>query len=157
MIYFTDLWGPSIPIVWKAFVAQMTACEKQENVILWVATQVLPHERAVRSWLRRHVDVGEIEDIVQECYTRIASVKDVGHIRDGRSYLFATARTLILERIRRARIVRIDAVADFDLLQIDHDQLCPERIAAGRQELARVIKLIEGLPERCRNDHSTLR
>src|SRR3546814_11083406 len=53
-------------------------------------------------------------------------------------------------RLRRARIVSIESVTEIESLNIVGDEPSPERIAAGRRELDRVRRLIEGLPERCR-------
>ena len=50
----------------------------------------------------------------------------------------------------RDRIVRIDAVAEIDALGIVDYEPSAERAVSGRQELARVQRLIEALPERCR-------
>lgn len=120
------------------------------RVMAWVAREVLVHEAALRAWLRRRMSFDEVEDIVQESYCRIASLTDVSHIRSGRAYLFTTARMLVLERIRRARVVSIDTAIELDALAVPDDRPSPEQIAAGRQELRLVKRLIDGLPERCR-------
>lgn len=119
-------------------------------IMAWVGSEILPHESDLRAWLRRTLGPDDIEDVIQETYCQIAGLKDVGHIRNGRAYLFAAARTFVLMRLRRARIVRIEAVTEIDALNIVQDDPSPERIAAGRRELARVRGLIEALPERCR-------
>jgi len=53
----------------------------------------------------------EIDDIVQDAYLNIARLQNVTHIRDGRAYLFSTARMVVLQRIRRNRIVTIDSLS----------------------------------------------
>jgi RNA polymerase sigma-70 factor (ECF subfamily) len=116
----------------------------------WVGSEVLPHEADVRAWLRRALDPEDLEDIVQEAYCRISSLDSIDHIRSGRAYLFTTARALVLERLRRARIVSIETVTEIDALAIVYDEPSPEQVAAGRRELARVRQLIAGLPDRCR-------
>jgi len=116
----------------------------------WVATEVLPHEKDLRARLRRSVPHQDLDDIIQEAYFRISRLTDVSQIRSGRAYLFTTARMLLLERIRRARIVNIDAIADIEALQISTDEPSPERVTGGKRELDRVRRLIQGLPERCR-------
>jgi len=120
------------------------------KIMNWVGSDVLPHEADVRAWLRRTLNPRDLEDVIQEAYCRISSLADVSHIRSGRAYLFTTARAVVLERLRRARIVSIETVTEIDALDIVHDEPSPERIAAGRRELARVKRLIEALPERCR-------
>ncbi|MDB5456869.1 MAG: polymerase, sigma-24 subunit, subfamily [Caulobacter sp.] len=125
--------------------------QSRAEIVAWVGSQILPHEADVRAWLRRtggaHFD---IDDIVQETYCRLAALRGVDHIVNGRAYFFRTARNIAIERIRRARIVRIDCVTEIDALNVVDHEPSPERIVAGRRELARVQRLIEGLPERCR-------
>ncbi len=118
--------------------------------MLWVGSEVLPHEPCVRRWLRRLTDPDDVEDIIQESYCRISGLGDVGHIQNGRAYLFTTARMLMLERQRRSRVVSIETAAELDMMDVAYDAPSPEQVAAGRRELARVRRLIEALPDRCR-------
>ncbi|WP_211347393.1 RNA polymerase sigma factor [Sphingorhabdus contaminans] len=104
----------------------------------------------MRAWLRRSLGPADLEDVIQESYCRISALDDVDHIRSGRAYFFTTARSLVIERVRRSRIVSIEAVADLDIYCNASDEPSPERIVGGRRELARVMSLIEALPERCR-------
>lgn len=92
----------------------------------------------------------QIDDIVQDAYLNLARLESVAHIRNGRAYLFATARSVLLQRIRRERLVRIDSLTDLHLLTLEDEAPDPERSAGGRRELERVRRLIAGLPERCR-------
>lgn len=115
----------------------------------WVGREILPHEAHVRAWLRRTLDAEELEDVVQQAYAQIASLADVSHILSGRAYFFATARSIVLMRLRRARIVRIETMAEIDNFEVTGDEMSPERIAAGRNELDRVRQLIDALPDRC--------
>lgn len=124
--------------------------DSRASILAWVGSDVLPHEPSVRAWLGRVIDPGDVEDIIQESYCRISSLSGIGHIQNGRAYLFTTARMLVLERIRRSRVVSIETVAEMDMLPVACDDPSPERIASGRRELARVKRLIEGLPDRCR-------
>jgi RNA polymerase sigma-70 factor (ECF subfamily) len=121
------------------------------EIVAWVGAQVLPHERDVRVWLRRAgARPDDIDDIVQEAYCRLAALPSVAHIVNGRAYFFQTARSIVAERLRRARIVRIDYVTEIDALNILDTEPSAERVVDGRRELLRVQGLIEGLPERCR-------
>ena len=125
--------------------------QSRAEIVAWVAGNVIPHEAALRARLRRMVVEGEeIDDIVQEAYLNIARLKSVKHIRDGRGYLFTTARMVMLQRIRRNRIVRFDRLTEAHTLALEDDDPGPERRVAARRELARVRRLIEGLPPRCR-------
>lgn len=126
--------------------------QSRREVVAWVGGHILPHEADVRAWLRRAGNrPDEIDDIVQEAYCRLAALPGVEHIANGRAYFFQTARNIAIERIRRARIVRIDSVTEIDALNVVDSEPSPERIVAGRRELRRVQELIEGLPPRCRD------
>lgn len=125
--------------------------EGRKRIVEWVGAKVLPHESEVRAWLRRSfVSPADRDDILQEAYCRLAALHDVSHILDARSYFFQVVRNVVLEQVRRARIVRIETVAEIDALNIGDDGPSPERVTAGRRELARVMALIAALPERCR-------
>lgn len=124
--------------------------EKRARIMAWVGSEMLPHEADVRAWLRRTLDPDDLEDVIQETYCQIAGLKDVGHIRSGRAYFFTAARSIVLMRLRRARIVSIESVTEIENLNIVGEEPSPERIAGGRRELDRVRRLIEGLPDRCR-------
>jgi RNA polymerase sigma-70 factor (ECF subfamily) len=125
--------------------------QKRKDIIAWVGAEILPHEADVRRWLRRAgTTPADIDDLVQEAYCRLAALDSVGHIASGRAYLFRTVRNLAIERLRRARVVRIDSVTEIDALNVVDMEPSPERIVGGRRELRRVSDLIEGLPPRCR-------
>jgi RNA polymerase sigma-70 factor (ECF subfamily) len=60
------------------------------------------------------------------------------------------AQSVILQHVRRARIVSIETVAEVDRLDVPHDQLSPDRHAIAYQELRRMGQLIAALPAKCR-------
>lgn len=120
-------------------------------VIAWIAREVLPHEGDVRKWIRRFGAQGvDEDDVIQEVYSRLATLAGGGEVRSARAYFFTAARNIILEQLRRERIVRIDNVAEMDRLGVVDEEPSPERVFSGREELARVQRLIGALPERCR-------
>jgi RNA polymerase sigma-70 factor (ECF subfamily) len=117
----------------------------------WVGREILPHERDLRLWLqRRLVGAADVEDIVQECYCRLAQLSDVSHVTMPRAYLFTMARNLAQRQRQRARVVRIEAMADSIEADWESDQPSPERIAAARQELGRVQAALATLSDRAR-------
>jgi RNA polymerase sigma factor (sigma-70 family) len=118
----------------------------------WVASHILPHEGEVRGWLRRHVrtlNAHDIDDLLQEAYTRLWTV-DYAQIANGRSYLFAVIRNLLLEQARHARIVPMERLGEIDALLIPSDEPGPDRRVNARQELERLERIVAELPEQCR-------
>ncbi|WP_306003325.1 sigma-70 family RNA polymerase sigma factor [Brevundimonas sp. C43] len=125
--------------------------KSEQERVRWLGREILPHEQDVRAWLRRSlVTSNDVDDVIQESYCRLANLKAVEQIESPRAYFFQTARSVVLEQMRRARIVRIDAVTEIDALRIEWDEPSPERIAGGRKELERVMKIVATLPERSR-------
>jgi RNA polymerase sigma-70 factor (ECF subfamily) len=121
------------------------------GTIDWIAAEILPHEPAVRQWLRqlahwRH----EEDDLIQEAYCRLARLADTSAIASGRAYFFTVIRNLMVERIRRDRVVRIETVAEIDDLPVMDDGVPADRRVSAREQLKLVQKLIDTLPARCR-------
>ena len=116
----------------------------------WLAANVLPHERALRAWLADRTAGAEIDDVVQETYAILAGLPTVTQIHNPRAYAFQVAQTVILQRLRRAAIVRIDAVEEIERLSISNDEPSPEQLVSDRQELRQVAMLIASLPPKCR-------
>ncbi|MBO9545786.1 RNA polymerase sigma factor [Caulobacter sp.] len=121
------------------------------RVVAWLGREILPHEASVRVWLRRSfAAAGEVDDILQETYCRLAALSTTDHIAEPRAYFFQAARSVALEQIRRARVVRIDTVSEIEALDLAVEDPSAERIVSGRRELERVRRLIAALPDRCR-------
>ncbi|GFE77760.1 RNA polymerase sigma factor [Novosphingobium sp. TCA1] len=121
------------------------------HLVGWVGSNILPHERQLRKWLRSAFLTIDVDDVVQEAYCRISELECVDHIDDPARYLFRTARNIVLEQLRRERVVRIDAASGMAEMENGLvDEFSPERIAAGRSALQRVERLIDALPDRAR-------
>lgn len=113
--------------------------------------EILPHERDLRGWLRRRfVPAEDVEDIVQECYCRLAQLRSVAEIDSPRAYLFTMARNLAQRQRQRARVVPIEPIGDSAADELVSDGPLPDRIAAARQELDRVRAALATLSERAR-------
>ena len=117
----------------------------------WLARRILPHEPALRRWLLRlAAQAADVDDIVQETYGTLAALESVAHIRDPRAYLFTTARSILLQQLRRARIVPIESMAEIDQLSIPSGESSAESVALERELLQMLSQRIARLPDRCR-------
>jgi RNA polymerase sigma-70 factor (ECF subfamily) len=117
----------------------------------WFAEDVLPLEGALTAYLRRAAkSQSDVEDLRQEIYVRVyeSGIPDrrepTGH------FVFRVARNLLIDRLRRQRVVTIDLVADLGELNVISDELSADRVLTGRQELARLERAMNELPPRCR-------
>lgn len=118
----------------------------------WIEQHLLPVEPRIRVWLRRnHVTGLDADDIVQEMYARIGSVENLEEIRDPLLYAIKVAQSILLNYVRRSRIVSITAVGDLDNFDIPSPDRSPEDEIGFRDEVQQVIKVLEGLPERTRS------
>lgn len=124
-----------------------------ESLVEWFVTRVLIHEKSLmrflgRSWPTRH----ELEDIRQEIYIKMFEAGARNLPRLPKAYLFATARHLLIDRVRHQRIVSIEAIggwAELDNLDVVNDEPSTEgRINAG-QDLKQLAAALNHLSPRC--------
>ncbi|MDZ4371438.1 MAG: sigma-70 family RNA polymerase sigma factor [Phenylobacterium sp.] len=125
------------------------ALEARRQRAAWVAAEILPHEPAVRVWLTRaRVRAEDADELVQEAYCRIAMLEAVQTVERPDAYFFSIVRNLLLRRLRRERIIRIDAIAEIESFRDDASPT-PEQDAGARLDYARVLTFLSRLPERC--------
>jgi RNA polymerase sigma-70 factor (ECF subfamily) len=118
---------------------------------MWLERHVLPHEPALRSWLSsRRLDDLEIDDIVQETYSRLVGAESVEHIRNPKNYAFQIAGSVVIDHLRRKKVISIASVADLDQVGLVSDEPSPEAYVISRDELSRLAIAIDHLPARVR-------
>jgi RNA polymerase sigma-70 factor (ECF subfamily) len=115
-----------------------------------MAQEILPHEPKMRAWLRRNrTGPEDADEVIQEAYCRLAMLKAIDHIDEPEAYFFSLCRNLLLRRLKRERIVSIATIAEIESVSPD-SQPSPEREVASRVDYARLMTLMNRLPERCR-------
>jgi RNA polymerase sigma factor (sigma-70 family) len=119
----------------------------------WLAKDILVHERALRRYLARFFqNVADVEDVLQETYARLLSLDNSASaaVHNWHAFLFASARNAALDRLRRTRVVSLDALAEMGRMDVlDQTPSAEERLNA-RQELTLLMDAIASLPDRCR-------
>ena len=116
---------------------------------LWFAREVLVHEAALlrylaRVWPNRH----DVHDLRQDIYIRVYEAARLSPPSSAKAFLFSTARNLLIDRVRRSRIVTIRSVGDFAELNVLTDEVTPERQMTAGQELAQLARAFRRLPPR---------
>jgi RNA polymerase sigma-70 factor (ECF subfamily) len=117
----------------------------------WFAREILPLEVSLMQFLQHNWRLkNEIPDLRQEVYTRVyeSAVKRIPE--KPKHFLFATARNLLIDRARQARVIPIDAASDLDVLDPASDAPGPDQIVMARDELRRLQAALEKLSPRCR-------
>jgi RNA polymerase sigma-70 factor (ECF subfamily) len=114
----------------------------------WLALNVLPHEPMIRGKLRLlGCDDLDVDDIVQEMYARILSVPSLETIDYPKQYALLTAKAVIIDYVRRKRVVSISytgALESFNIPAIEPDG---EHSLEIREEFAAVTDALSQLPE----------
>ena len=123
----------------------------QAELDRWFIDEILVHEDALvrylqRCWSRRD----EIHDLRQEVYARVYEAAAKSLPTQPKSFLFASARHLMTDRLRRSRVVSIEPMGDFEPSHVLVDDVSPERWCGGRQGLLRLAEAFDRLPDRCR-------
>ena len=118
----------------------------------WFGEHVLPHEPMLRAWLRSRFPRGiEIDDLVQETYARVLGARAAGSVMQSpKAFLFATARNLALDTLRRRQVSGEDSLVSFDALDVlDEADGIPETVDRA-EKLELLTTAIQSLPDRCR-------
>ncbi|HEY4125833.1 MAG TPA: RNA polymerase sigma factor [Rhizomicrobium sp.] len=132
---------------WREQAAVMAAADLEG----WFVREVLPLEAALMQFLRRSWhNKAEIDDLRQEVYVRVceAARKEIPH--PAKPFVFAVARNLLVDRVRREHVVSIETMSDLDTLGIAVEEPGPDRNAIAHQELRRLQGALDQLPQRCR-------
>ncbi|SRR5579871_453283 len=122
-----------------------------ESLDGWFAREILSHEDALVRYLSRiwpHRE--DVHDLRQEAYIRVYEAATKSRPLAPKSFLFTTARNLIVDRVRRGRVVSIEARADLDALNVLVDEVSPEQQASAHQQLRHLAEAFDLLPPRCR-------
>jgi RNA polymerase sigma factor (sigma-70 family) len=123
--------------------------ERRQKRALWVAREIIPSEAHIRRWLSRsRVERDVADDLIQEAYCRIALLDDVNHIDSPPAYFFSIVKSLLVRRLKRQRVVSLEAVAEMEAPQ--DLLLSVEEAMANRHAYRQVMSMIANLPDRCR-------
>ncbi len=123
----------------------MTDKDSLENIYLSV-------RKGLMRVVSRMVPPKEIEDIVQETYVRICSVKQSEQIRHPRSFMYQTARNLALDHLKRAEtrmgVSMEEEGVNPDWMTEEQDQVYDQ--VSATQEFEQFCEAVRQLPLQCR-------
>lgn len=122
-----------------------------EEVHAWFIREVLPLEAALMQYLHRNWRrKDDIPDLRNDIYVQVyeAALRQIPD--KPQQFVIVTARNLLINRLRRERIVPMEAMADLDALEVALDALTPERTTIARDELRLLQRALERLPRRTR-------
>jgi len=117
----------------------------------WFAEEVQPHEAALRAYLHGlFPTLRDIDDLVQDTYSRLIRAHAIGQVRHAKAYLFATARNAAVDFFRHERVSSIDDLVKIEELSVLEDTPDAAEKACHDQELKILKEAIAALPPCCR-------
>ncbi len=119
----------------------------------WFAEKLLPHEDKLRGWLRaRFPSIQDIDDVMQEAYIKVFNAyrKTDVEMKAPKAFLFATARNVALDLVRRDKIVRFESIVESEDLFVLESESKAKKDARYREDLEIMTDAIQTLPDRCR-------
>lgn len=109
----------------------------------------------VRRWLagyfqRRAGNDSEVDDLVQEVFTRIVARNSSEPIGNLNGYVLRVAANVLADRARRRSSRHADEHIEFDAELHGDEEIDPERVLSGKEELHAATSALLSLPERTR-------
>lgn len=110
-----------------------------------------PHEAALRAFLiARFPVLTDVDDLVQETFSRVLRAQTAGTVASPRGLLFATARNLALDALRRRQVVAFEPMTEDGGSSVFMDATDVVETVSQHQELELLTEAIKSLPDRCR-------
>lgn len=117
----------------------------------WFVDEVMPHEAGYLAFARRLTgSKEEARDLVQEAYLRLFAAGGWAGIVNPQAYVHRSIRHIVIDRLRRAKIVDFQQFVEADHGQLHNDVPDQFRVAAGKEALKKFSEVLFQLPDRCR-------
>ncbi len=105
----------------------------------------------LRGWLKSRFPADcDIDDVLQESYVRVLKAREREEMLSPKAFLFATARNLAVDMVRRKRFLNAETLVENDALAVLDERAGLRETISKNQELELLTKAIQSLPERCR-------
>lgn len=118
----------------------------------WFVSEILPLEAQLTLFLRRNWrNQSDIPDLLQDVYVRVYEAANKSLPDNPRSFLFSTAHNMLVDHVRRNKIVPIEFASQLDAFGAPIDEPGPDRNAIARDDLRRLQQALDDLPPRTRS------
>lgn len=118
----------------------------------WFVNTILPLEAQLTLFLRRNWrNQSDIPDLVHDVYVRVYEAASKNLPDNPRSFLLRTAHNMLVDRVRRDKIIPIEFASQLEAFDPALDEPGPERKVIARDDLRNLQKALDGLPSRTRS------
>jgi RNA polymerase sigma-70 factor (ECF subfamily) len=115
----------------------------------WFVREVLPLEAALRGYLRNNrQSSADISDLLQDIYVRVYEAARIERPVSTKAFVFATAHNLLVDRVKREKIVPLTTVENLEALGIASEAPGPDETTIAREELRRVQDALDKIGHR---------
>ena len=116
-----------------------------------LAREAEPVRRWLTGFFRRRVrEEADVEDLVQDVFARICARDSPEPIDHLGGYVLRTATSVLADRARRRTSHQADLHVAFDADRHGDEEIDPERVLSGKEDLHAATAALLSLPERTR-------
>ncbi len=117
----------------------------------WFVDAVLPHEPGLRRWIgSRFPAIRDVDDLIQETFSRILKNHESGPIPNPQAFLFVVSRNLAINKLQRMGLEWAPETEKLDPMVLTDEMAGPFESAALQEEIDQLVAAIQSLPDRCR-------
>ena len=118
---------------------------------IWFVDSVLPYENGLRRWIKsRFSAIRDVDDLIQETFTRILKAHESGPVPNPQAFLFVVSRNLAINRLKRMNLEFPPEATEVDPHVLVDEMAGPFELAALQEEIDDLVSALQSLPDRCR-------
>ena len=125
--------------------------QSETNKSSWFVDEVLPYEPGLRRWINsRFSAIRDVDDLIQETFSRILKIHESGPIPNPQAFLFVVSRNLAINKLKRLGLESDPEAEKLDPLVLADEMAGPFESTARQEEIDQLVTAIQSLPDRCR-------
>ena len=125
--------------------------QSETNKSSWFVDEVLPYEPGLRRWINsRFSAIRDVDDLIQETFSRILKIHESGPIPNPQAFLFVVSRNLAINKLKHLGLESDPEAEKLDPLVLADEMAGPFESTARQEEIDQLVTAIQSLPDRCR-------
>jgi len=113
---------------------------KETELSSWFLNEVLPYEAGLRRWIKsRFSAIRDVDDLVQETFSRILKIHESGPIPNPQAFLFVVSRNLAINKLKRLGLESASEAKELDPLVLADEMAGPFEATAHQEEIDQLV------------------